>query len=212
LWQVKPSYNHIARYYDQLSRLVFGNTLVAAQLWLLDAIPPGAHVLVAGGGTGWILEAIAARIPSGLTITYADPAEQMIALSLKRNVGGNKVVFFTGSAADAPADRPCDVLITPFLFDNFTAPGAATLFAALSERLAGGGRWLYCDYRRTTPLWQRLLLKSMYLFFRLVAGVPARGMPDMPTLFKTAGYAAEKERLFFKGFISSVVYVKPPAA
>jgi len=207
---VQSSYNLIARYYDQLSRLVFGNTLVKAQLWLLDVIAPGARVLIAGGGTGWILEAIAAK-KWGLMITYVDSSAEMIRLSRQREVGNNQVNFIAGKAEELPREQAFDVVITPFLFDNFSAAGARELFATLDNMLLPDGTWLYCDYRNTNVLWQRLLLKSMYLFFAVVARVAAFSMPDMPALFAAGGYTMEEERLFLRGFISSAIYRKPGA-
>ncbi|HEY2583916.1 MAG TPA: methyltransferase domain-containing protein, partial [Mucilaginibacter sp.] len=87
------NYNNSAWFYDKLSGMVYGRALINAQVYLLQYIPEGAHVLIVGGGTGWILEEITKIHPSGLQITYVEIAADMIALSKKRNTGNNKVVF-----------------------------------------------------------------------------------------------------------------------
>jgi spermidine synthase len=81
------NYDNSASFYDGLSRLVFGRTLIAAQVAFLSSIPKNAKVLIIGGGTGWILEEITRLYPSGLTITYVEISANMMALSQKRNTG-----------------------------------------------------------------------------------------------------------------------------
>jgi hypothetical protein len=49
------NYNNSAWFYDRLSRMVYGRALINAQVYLLQYVPAGASVLIAGGGTGWIL-------------------------------------------------------------------------------------------------------------------------------------------------------------
>ena len=84
---LERNYDSIALIYDRLARLVYGRSLVNAQLYLLDAIPAEAHVLIVGGGTGWVLEEITKRHPSGLSIDYIDAASKMVALAKKGMLG-----------------------------------------------------------------------------------------------------------------------------
>src|SRR5580692_1554130 len=79
------NYDPIAGSYAFLSRLVFGQAEVNAQVELLRYIGPGSRVLIVGGGTGWILEKLAAIHPSGLRITYVESSANMIALTKKRD-------------------------------------------------------------------------------------------------------------------------------
>jgi len=78
------NYNNSVWFYDRLAGLVYGKELIKSQVYLLPYIPANAHVLVVGGGTGWILEELARVHPSGLNITYAEIAPAMIALSQKK--------------------------------------------------------------------------------------------------------------------------------
>ena len=55
---MNPDFNTVARPYDFISRLVFGDSLVEAQTSLLHYIPSNSQILIVGGGTGWILEEI----------------------------------------------------------------------------------------------------------------------------------------------------------
>ncbi len=200
------SYNLVARYYDKLSRLVFGDTLLQAQSYFLDRIPNGRRILIAGGGTGWILEEIPARQPSVLEITYVDTSEEMIRLAKKRNQGNNLVKFITGPVENIAADCLFDVVITPFFFDNFKEDTVRKLFSAIEKNLDKEGIWLYTDFRNTRGLRKKLLLKIMYAFFRLFCGIEAGRLPDMGRCFGDSGYAAEQRMTFMDGFVETMVY------
>src|ERR1700722_6622951 len=117
---MSANFNNSAWFYDALSRVVYGRALMNAQLFLLKCIPAGSKVLIAGGGAGWILEGITHLHPAGLNIIYVEIAPKMMALSEKRNVGGNAVAFINSGIEDVALPIDFDVVITPFLFDNFT--------------------------------------------------------------------------------------------
>src|ERR1700712_3870968 len=87
------NYDKIAWAYDWLGHLVFGSAIRNAQIDMLPFIAEGKKILIAGGGTGWILEEIARLYQSGLLITYIDISEKMICKSKKRWAGLNKVEF-----------------------------------------------------------------------------------------------------------------------
>jgi len=207
-FQVMHNYDTVAWFYDRLSRLVFGHALINAQLYLLDAIPANANILIAGGGTGWILEEITELHPSGLTITYIDASAKMIALSRKRNVGSNKVVFIASTAEDAQTDGRFDIVLTPFLFDNLTEETARSVFAGIDKLLIPHGKWLYADYQDTGIFWQRVLLRAMYIFFGAFSGVKAKRLPDVETYFLRNKYMVTKQKTFFKNFVVAKICEK----
>lgn len=202
------NYDNSASFYDALSRLVFGRALVNAQVYLLPYIPQNANVLVIGGGTGWILDEITRIHPSGLNITYVEISANMMALSSKRNIGGNKVVFINKAIQQAELSPSFDVVITPFLFDNFTEAHLPGVFGHIHRALKPGGLWLYTDFQLTGRWWQYLLLKSMLLFFKVLCGVESWRLPDVGKQFASFGYSTVEEKSFFKDFVVSRVYRK----
>jgi ubiquinone/menaquinone biosynthesis C-methylase UbiE len=79
------NYDNSAWFYDRLSRIILGKALIRAQTTFLPYLSlPNSKVLIAGGGTGWILEEIAKVHPSGLHITYVELSEKMMALCTKK--------------------------------------------------------------------------------------------------------------------------------
>jgi len=202
------NYDNSAWFYDRLSRLVYGDALVRAQVYLLGFIPANASVLIAGGGTGWILEKLANVHPAGLKITYAEISAKMIALAKKRNTGSNSVIFVNEAVENLALSTGVDVVITPFLFDSFTTQSAERMFNHIDSLLKTGGLWLCADFQLTGKWWQKILLKSMLLFFKALCGIEASNLPDIEGQFKLHGYKTPAQQTFFHDFVISKVYTK----
>ena len=207
---MSPDFNNVARPYDFISRLVFGNALVDAQVSLLGHIPEKSSILIVGGGTGWILEEISKRHPEGLQIVYVEVSGKMIELSGKRDTRQNNVSFIHKPVEEYESDKLFDVIITPFFFDLFLKSDVTTLFSHIDKSLKTGGSWLYTDFvppKYQTKLWQKVLLKSMYLFFGLLSKVEARSLVDMDNYFEI-NYLLVSENWFYGKFIRSNIYIK----
>jgi len=191
-----------------LSRLVYGRALINAQVYLLPYIPPDSSVLIVGGGTGWILEELAKIHPTGLTITYVEISSKMMELSEKRSYSDNNVIFINQPVEEVIFTKEFDVVITPFLFDNFKENTLQKVFTHLNNQLKAGGIWLNTDFRLTGKWWQNVLLKSMFLFFKAICGIETSVLPDIERQFKQFGYVAIEEKSFFGEFVVSTVYQK----
>ena len=209
---MKNNYDRVAWFYDPLSRIVFRNAQIQAQQALIPYIPEKANILVAGGGTGGILEAITERHPAGLHITYVEISEKMIRKAEKRFTGKNTVAFVHSAIEDYSTKSHFDVVITAFLFDNFTQEKAGRVFQKLDKMLHPGGKWLFTDFhidKKSSRSWKNWLLKSMYLFFKLLSEVEASQLPETNSLFRSAGYRQLFTAFWYRKFIQSIVYQKP---
>jgi ubiquinone/menaquinone biosynthesis C-methylase UbiE len=202
------NFNNSAWFYDRLSRLVYGRALINAQLYLLQYIKPGSNILIAGGGTGWILDELTKLHPSGLRITYVEVAAGMMALSEKRNIGKNQVIYINDAIEQVPLQNNFDVVITPFLFDNFTEHTLKVVFDHTHRALKPDGLWLNANFQLTGKWWQQFLLKSMFIFFRIVCGIEASKLPDIEVYFTSNRYNVIGEKTFFNGFMVARVYRK----
>ncbi len=200
------NYNNSAWFYDRLSRLVYGRALINAQVYLLQYVPANSNILIVGGGTGWILDELTKLQPSGLKITYIEVAEKMLALSKKRDTGANEVIFINEAIEKVDLPSNFDVVITPFLFDNFTEQTLAKVFNHIHSSLKPNGIWLNADFQLTGKWWQNVLLRSMLIFFRLLCGIEASKLPGIDEQFKKYGYKAIAEKTFFGGFVISKAY------
>lgn len=205
------NYDTIAPYYDILSRMVFFRTQVKAQIDQLAYIPPESQVLIVGGGTGWVLEEMAKIHPSGLAITYVEISAKMLDISRKRNVKDNMVRFVHSSAEEFEKKQEYDVIITAFLFDNFTAEKIDLVFGRLNDMLKPGGFWLFCDFYyngSSGSNWKWYLLKTMYLFFNKISDVEAKALIDTSQHFISNQYESVKTGFYYSGFIKAIVYRK----
>jgi ubiquinone/menaquinone biosynthesis C-methylase UbiE len=202
------NYNNSAWFYDRLSRMVYGKALIRAQVYLLKHIPTNANILIAGGGTGWILEELTKLHPSGLKIKYVEVAPKMMLLSKKRNAGNNEIIFINDAIENISLSADFDVVITPFLFDNFTEQTLKKVFNHVHTSLKTGGIWLNTDFQLTGKWWQKILLKSMFLFFKVLCNIEASQLPDTEKRFMQHSYQVIAQHTFFKDFIVSKVFKK----
>lgn len=202
------NYDNSAWFYDRLSRLVYGRALVNAQVYLLNFVPAGSKIIIAGGGTGWILDELTKIHPAGLDITYVEISANMLRLSQKRNTGQNKVTFINNAVENIPLPADFNVVITPFLFDNFVDKTVNSVFNSLHAQLKPSGLWLNADFQLTGHWWQNVLLQSMFVFFRLLCGIEASRLPAIEKHFDTAGYKVADDKTFFGDFIVARVYKK----
>ena len=203
-------FDKVARPYDFISKLVFGDALVRAQVSLLPQILPESRILIVGGGTGWILEEIAKIHASGLEIIYVESSSKMIELSKKRSCGQNEISFIITQIEKYHSQHLFDVIITPFFFDLFKGEKINFLFSGLDEKLKKDGLWFYTDFipnKYQTKIWQKLLLKLMYLFFGILSKVEASELLDMDIYFAEK-YRKISEGWFYGKFVRSISYKK----
>lgn len=204
------NYDKIAGHYDALSRLVFFKSQVNAQVNQLPYIQENSHILIVGGGTGWILEELS-KTYTGLKIVYVEISAKMIALSQKRSYENNHVEFVNIGIEDFKTDVLFDVILTPFLFDNFAEQRAAKVFVQLNGYLKKDGLWFLVDFslnKTNGNWWKWLLIRSMYGFFKLLGIVEAYQLIDMNSYFFKADYLIVEERLYYGSFIKATIFRK----
>ena len=208
---MRNNYDPIATYYDRIHHLFYGQAEVNAQVELLDYVRPGDRLLIVGGGTGWILEKLAAIFPSGLEITYIESSARMMELTKTRQCGRNRVTLVMERVEGWRAEMEYDCILTGFFFDNFTEDHSLRIVRQLSGFLKAGGYWLDADFfypKGRGKLWQAILLWLMYASARLVVGVEARRLPDMERIFAGEGYRLLFSGFHYQRFIRSAVYRK----
>jgi len=206
--KMSANYDNSAWFYDRLSKLVYGRALVSSQIFLLQYIPERSHILIAGGGTGWILEEISKIHPDGLVITYAEVSAKMMKLSRKRNIAKNQVAYINEPVENMAMHNQYDIVITPFLFDNFTEKTVEKVFTHIHSRLKPKGLWLNTDFRLTGKWWQTILLRSMILFFQILCRIESKKLPDIEKRFELFKYLVINQKAFYGDFILSTAYQK----
>lgn len=198
-------FDAVANTYDFLARLIFGNSLRQSQFHFLSRIPNGSNVLILGGGSGEILMELRRQKPS-CKICYVEASEKMMILTKAKVQTANAIQFIHGTERSIPADRTFDAVITNFYLDLFSNTSLTNIIKLIKSSLASNGIWLVSDFVRTNKTWQRILLTTMYKFFRVVAGIEASALPDWTDKLREAGLQESESLTFFKGFIKSAVF------
>ncbi len=207
---IKRSYDVVANVYDSLAKIFIGNSLRESQKYFLKKIPANAAVLIAGGGTGWILEEITTVHPQGLCIDYVDISAKMITKARNRFADNNEVHFVQQSILDFTNDTKYDVIITPFFLDNFSMKTLGKVFAFLDQKLKPDGLWIHTDFQEDKKVfnWKKIMLWIMYAFFRIACNIEARRLPDVAVCFKENNYFLTESKTFLHRFIITSLYKK----
>ena len=197
-------FDGIAKWYDRLAKLIFGDAIVKSQLHFLNELPEEGKLLIIGGGSGWILKEVESHRPR-LKIDYLEPSAKMMERSKARDVNYTNVEFIIGTEADIP-ETIYDGIITNFFLDVFDEERLKEIMHHLKAKLSKDGIWLCTDFQETGKLYQRFLLKLMHLFFGLISNLDANVLFDFEIEFNKLSLYCLKKQTFYNGMIFSAVY------
>lgn len=198
------NFNSIAKYYDSLARMVFGDSIVNAQIHFLPLIKPSSNVLVIGGGTGWILEELKIDEKS-IKVWYIELSDQMLFMAKKTTYPSLNVDFIHGSEKDIPPGVVFDVVITNFFLDLFPEDKLKAIVGTIQSGMKPGAFWLVSDFVNE-KYWHRIFLWIMYRFFKLTTRIEASVLPEWGRLLENCVGVELQTKHFFGGFIKSSVY------
>src|SRR5688500_699824 len=156
-------FDWLAKYYDPLARLVFGNALQLSERHFLHLVPPGSTVLIVGGGTGRVLKHIFEHNPT-CHVWFIEASRQMLSRA-SRNLEARyaeRVKFVYGTEASISRGVKFDVIITNFYLDLYPDKELLDVCTILNEKLNEKGLWLASDFHEGGKWWQRLMLSVMY--------------------------------------------------
>jgi tRNA (cmo5U34)-methyltransferase len=205
----RADFSRVASVYDALAALVFGRAQRRAQQAALAAGLPLAgatpHILVLGGGSGWVLTELLRHCPDA-RVLYLETSGTMLALAqarLRRMAPGAaaQVEFRQGSEQALGPTEQFDVIVTFFVLDCFTLTEFPAALARLQAACRPRGLWLAVDFRPPSMWWQRVLLRTMYLFFGLAVGLRARQLPPWPTALAALGLQNRYQKHYYGNFI-----------
>lgn len=204
--QKLEGFNTIAPVYDALARLVYGKSIVNAQTQYLPLLKNSKHVLVLGGGSGWIVEELLRY--SSSEITYVEASSAMIALTKQRNIPITHICFIHGTEDHIPTGSVYDAVITNFYLDLFSEKKQQEVAKKILATLTKNGIWLVSDFVNSDKWWHRFLLVSMHQFFRRLCKIEALDLADWETALCKNGLKQMLTESFYNGFIKSAVFAK----
>lgn len=190
--------------YDWMVSLVFGSTIRRAQIALVEQVADNKEWLIIGGGTGWILEEIF-KVHQNASITYVEASQKMIDRAKKREVKG-RVNYVLGSIDQLPEQVQYNVVLTAFFWDMFQTNQAIRIKSLINQKIKKDAIWLLADFKNTDIWWQKILVKTMYSFFRSTCRIEASELPDFDQIFNKEEHKVQFQQIYYYGMIESTAY------
>lgn len=210
------SFDIVAPVYDSLAKLIFGSAITQAQLVNLEMVPAKAKILVIGGGTGWFLLELLQNTNCS-RVVYVEASKKMLyqarQLLISKYGQECKTEFRLGNENNITPAEKYDVVITNFFLDLFAPAPLQYITDKLYTALTPGGYWFITDFIKPDAtswkkIWSSVLLRGMYIFFRVTCQISATTLPDWEHLLKQYSLKGRKSGYFYYGLIKSVVLQK----
>jgi len=190
------SFDILAPHYHWMECVLAGGKLHRCRTSFLDQVPCARSILLLGEGHGRALVECHRRFPHA-RIVCVDASQRMLAearRSLARNNQDDGRVRFL--QADLlhwiPTGEPCDLIITNFLLDCFRPEQLDRIITQFSEAAGPEASWLIADFKTPSAglkrIRGRLILWTMYTFFRKITGLPASELTAPDQFLERAGF------------------------
>ncbi len=208
------SFDFLAPHYRWMEWLLAGSKLQRCRTAFLQEIPKPRRVLLLGEGNGRFLAELAVKNPEA-EFTCVDASAQMLRCArerLRRNgPGQTSVRFIHADILDWRPDGQFDLIVTHFFLDCFRPEQLERIVGQIADAAAPGARWLLADFCEPAAGWAkwraRLILMSMYLFFRVVARLPAGRLTVPDKMLSQRGFTLGSRRVFEWGLLHSDVWL-----
>jgi SAM-dependent methyltransferase len=194
----QPNFDLIARPYRYLEYLTLGRQLERCRLHYLPNLLQQKSALILGDGDGRFLAQLLAQNPH-LQADAVDTSAAMLQL-LRRNCEAaapnalNRLETHQTSALTFPPPgipaKTYDLVVTHFFLDCLTQSDLEALIARIVPRLTPGALWLISDFRIPSGFMRlpaRLLVRALYLAFRILTNLRTTRLPDHATPLTQAG-------------------------
>ena len=176
----------IAPHYWWIEKLGMGRTLERRRRWFLPEIQNTRRALLLGDGDGRFLKELL-RHNAVVRADYVDLSRRMLKLARMR-AGTARVSYREDDALAAEFPRnEYDLIATHFFFDCFNAGELEKLIGRTSEAARPGAQWIVSEFC-VTSLPAGLLVRALYLFFRITTGLKTRNLADHRPILRSHGF------------------------
>jgi hypothetical protein len=111
--------------------------------------------------------------------------------------------------------KTCDLVVTHFFLDCLTQSEVESLAATISTRLTPGAIWLISDFRIPSGLMRlpaKLLVRTLYLAFRILTGLRTDRLPDHASALTRAGFSRISHNHSLFGIFTSEIWTVTTSA
>ena len=159
---MKNDFNSVAKWYQFISRAVFGDALLQAQVLNLSALEKGHKVLMVGGGDGELLKHFPEDL--NLQIDYVELSQQMLELA-QLKAGNHRISFVQRDIFEHEGQY--DVIISNFFLDCFGEQTLPEVIKHLGSLLRPKGLLMVVDFAPPQTSLDRMMLWAMHRFFKV---------------------------------------------
>ncbi|WP_372723156.1 class I SAM-dependent methyltransferase [Novipirellula sp.] len=208
-------YDRIARHYERIEKLRFGNTLQRARLSSIPSLAnanSSPHVLVLGDGDGRLLEAFLKYCPTA-HVTSVDASPKMIEQQRNRipALPQHDVTWIRSPIESFVFPTSTfDIVITAFFLDCFDASQLSKLLPRIADALKPQSIWYVVDFcepeQGPRRMWAKFWLAIMHTFFRWQTGLRSRRIVDPRPQLRDLGFEPQSEQTFHFDMIYAAVY------
>jgi ubiquinone/menaquinone biosynthesis C-methylase UbiE len=205
----QPNFNAIARPYRYLEYLTLGSALQHCRIHHIPALLNQKNALILGDGDGRFTSQLLTTNPH-LQATAIDSSRTMLDLLEARNTAHSShlTTHHTNALTFTP-NQPYDLIVTHFFLDCLTQPDLEALIHRLTPALEPNALWLISDFRIPTGpmrLPAHLLIRSLYLAFRILTGLRTTRLPDHATPLIAAGFTQTADHRSLAGLLTTQLW------
>jgi len=193
--------DRLAPWYRWIEYAGFGRALERRREAFLSEMSDARRVLALGDGDGRALAALLAAAPHAC-VDYIDVSPRMLELARAR-AGTKHVAYCKDDARTAPLPvAEYDLIVTHFFLDCFDETDLEPLIARLARAATPQARWLISEFRGNG--W---LVRSLYLFFRITAGLRTRRLVNHHPLLERHGFRLTLREDAWRGLLASELWM-----
>ncbi len=211
--QAEANFDLIAKPYRWLEYLTFGRALQKTRLHYLPALLNSRNALILGDGDGRFTAALLAANPN-ITIHAVDISAAMLQLLRHRceSITPNSTQHLRTQQANAltlPLNATYDLIVTHFFLDCLTQPELESLVPRIANHMQPGALWLLSDFHIPTNLAKlpaRLLVRALYLAFRILTNLRTTHLPDHAAPLQRSGLTRVSQHHRVSGILTTELW------
>lgn len=194
------SFDAIAPHYRWMECILAGEKLQRCRTRFLDDVPTPRNILLLGEGHGRCLTECRRRFPDAL-LTCVDASAKMLQLARRRletgGLGECQVEFVHADILEwKPRVQTFDLIVTNFFLDCFRADQLEQIVFQVTAAATLDANWLIADFqppgRGLKRLRARLIIRTMYIFFKVITRLPANRLTAPDAFLERAGFTRHR--------------------
>ena len=182
------SFDTLAPHYRWMESLLAGEKLHRCRTVFLDDLPAARNILLLGEGHGRSLVECRRRFPNA-HITCVDASARMLDQAqrnlIRHKLTADRVELIHADVLHwSPTAASNDLIVTNFFLDCFRPEQVEQIVTRLATAATPEAHWLLADFQVPRAGWKRLrsrlIIGSLYTFFRVITRLPAKKLtpPD----------------------------------